>query len=202
MSNELEHRDARPAASQLAIAPSMTAGPVGHGGNAGMLSPTLCGDIDLRIGRDGTWFYHGSPIGRKPLVKLFASVLQRDQAGAYWLVTPAERARITVEDVPFIAVEIDVTGAGQGQCLTLRTNVDDLVEVGPAHRLRVEVDAPSGAPAPYVHVRAGLDARLARSVFYRLVDLAIEAPGPGRLAVWSGGVLFALGTFETDDGQR
>ena len=198
MSKPVERSDAGLAASDLTTTPSANTAPLGQGGNAGGFDPTRRGDIDLRIGRDGTWFYHGSPIGRKPLVKLFASVLQRDQTGDYWLVTPAERARITVDDVPFIAVALEVAGSGETQCLTVRTNVDDLIEVGPAHRLRVEIDPRSGEPAPYVVVRAGLEARLARSVFYQLVDTAVEAPVPGWLAVWSGGMLFPLGGIEPE----
>ena len=104
----------------------------------------------MRIARDGAWFYRGSPIGRLPLVKLFASVLRREADGSYWLVTPAERGRIEVEDVPFLAVELTVAGEGRGQQLIFRTNLDDIVTAGPDHPLRVETAA-SGEPAPYIH---------------------------------------------------
>ncbi len=157
----------------------------------------LCGDFGLRIGRDGTWYYRGSPIGRKPLVKLFASVLRRDDEGGYWLITPAEKGRIEVEDVPFIGVEATISGAGREQTVTLRTNLDEIVTIGPAHPLRVVEDA-SGAPAPYVDVRAGLEARLTRAVFYDLVEHAEERDGAaGReWGLWSGGRYFRLGPAE------
>lgn len=165
----------------------------------GETGPSLCGDVDIRIGRDGTWFYHGSPIGRKPLVKLFASVLRRDAAGDYWLVTPAERARIRVDDAPFVAVELETAGAGAGQTLRFRTNLDEWVAAGPDRPIRVATDAASGEPSPYVTVRPGLEALIARSVFYELVDLAVEDAAAGTLAVWSGGVPFALGPAAASD---
>ena len=135
--------------------------------------PVDCGDLDMRIARDGTWFYRGSPILRLPLVKLFASVLRREADGGYWLVTPAERGRIEVEDVPFLAVELSVAGQGPEQELTLRTNLDEIVTAGPDHPLRVETAA-DGAPAPYLLIRPSLEARLTRPVFYDLVELGIE----------------------------
>ena len=153
------------------------------------------GDIDMRIARDGTWFYHGSAIDRKPLVALFASVLLRDEAGDYWLNTPAEKCRIQVEDAPFLAVEMSVTGSGREQSLTFRTNVDENVTAGPEHPIRV-VSAPvTKEPAPYIHVRGGLDALIARAVFYDLVEIAIEQEidGEKQLGVWSGGAFFPLG---------
>src|SRR5487761_986665 len=151
-----------------------------------------CGDLCIRIARDGTWHYHGSPIGRLPLVKLFASVLRRDADGSYWLVTPAERGRIEVEDVPFLAVELTAAGDGRSQQLIFRTNLDDIVTAGPAHPLRIET-ATSGEPRPYILVRDGIEARLARPVFYQLVDLAgeHECGGQVRFGVWSNGVFFA-----------
>jgi hypothetical protein len=157
--------------------------------------PALCGDIDLRIARDGTWFYHGSPIGRKPLVKLFASVLRRDAAGDYWLVTPAERCRIRVDDAPFTAVELSVARPGPNQELSFRTNIDEIVIAGPDHPIRVVVDPATGEPAPYVLVRDGLEALIVRAVFYDLVDLAVarEVAGARLLGVWSGGGFFPIG---------
>src|SRR6184192_501809 len=106
------------------------------------------GDLDMRIARDGTWYYRGSPINRIPLVKLFASVLRREADGSYWLVTPAERGRVIVEDVPFVAVVVEVQGTGRAQQLIFRTNLDDIVTAGPDHPLRVETAA-DGTPAPY-----------------------------------------------------
>jgi hypothetical protein len=153
-----------------------------------------CRDIEMRIARDGTWFYRGSPIHRLPLVKLFASVLRREADGRYWLVTPAERAGIEVEDVPFLAVALTVEGEGREQQLIFRTNLDDIVTAGPSNPLRVET-AVSGEPAPYVLLRDGIEARLARQVFYDLVELgnAEKVEGRMRFGVWSRGRFFELG---------
>src|SRR5260370_33998037 len=107
------------------------------------------GDLDMRIARDGTWFYRGSPISRMPLVKLFASVLRRERDGSYWLVTPAERGRVTVEDAPFIAVAVDREGEGRDQRLIFRTNLDEIVTAGPAPKLRGAAAEP-GTPAPHI----------------------------------------------------
>ena len=158
----------------------------------------ICGDFGLSIRRDGTWFYRGSPIGRKPLVKLFASVLRRDDTGAYWLVTPAEKGRIDVEDVPFVAVEADIIGSGREQRVTLRTNLDEIVTVGPLHPLRVSEDPATGAPAPYVLVRERLEARLARPIFYELDEPGGELTEGGArvLGIWSSGQFFRLGTLD------
>ncbi len=158
------------------------------------ITPAECGEFDMRIGRDGTWHYRGSPITRLPLVKLFASVLRREADGSYWLVTPVERGRIMVEDAPFLAVELNAAGSGSDQTLMFRTNLDDIVTAGPDHPLRVST-APSGQPAPYILVRGGLEARLSRPVFYELVELADEAEihGETLFGVWSSGVFFPLG---------
>jgi hypothetical protein len=152
------------------------------------------GDLDMRIARDGTWFYRGSPIGRLPLVKLFASVLRRDAEGRYWLITPAERGRIEVEDVPFLAVALNVEGDGRDQRLIFRTNLDEFVTAGPERPLRVETAA-SGEPAPYIRVRDTLEARIARPVFYDLVDLGTEEQvgGTTQFGVWSRDMFFCLG---------
>jgi len=169
-------------------------------GNAGFTSgPILCGDVDIRIDRGGTWFYHGSPIGRKELVRLFASVLSRDTAGEYWMITPAEKCRIQVEDVPFVAIELSISGQGRGQILSFRTNVDDTVTVDEEHPLHVIHHAESGEPSPYVHVRGGLDARLSRAVYYELVGLGVEEDidGERHYGVWSSGVFFPLGQLDT-----
>src|SRR5258708_1345221 len=124
--------------------------------------PAHCGEIDIRIARDGTWFHQGSPIGRKELVRLFSTILRKDPDG-FVLVTPGEKMRIVVEDAPFVAVLLDVEGEGREQRLTFTTNVGDQTVAGAANPIRVETDAGSGEPAPYVHVRRGLEARIARA---------------------------------------
>ena len=156
--------------------------------------------LDMRIARDGTWYYRGSPINRIALVKLFASVLRRESDGSYWLVTPAERGRVEVEDAPFIAVAVDREGEGNGQNLIFRTNLDEIVTAGADHPLRVDTAA-DGTPAPYVLVRPGLEARLSRPVFYDVVEWGYEVPGDGetRLGIWSGGLFFDLGSLEDLD---
>ena len=161
------------------------------GGNR---SPVDCGDLDMRIARDGTWFYRGSPIARPALVKLFASVLRREPDGCYWLVTPVERGRVEVEDVPFLAVALTVQGEGRRQHLIFRTNLDDIVTAGADHPLRVETTT-SGEPAPYILVRDDLEARLTRPVFYDLVDLGkVELiENDSQFGVWSDGRFFRLG---------
>jgi hypothetical protein len=160
--------------------------------------PIDCGHFDIRIARDGTWFHRGSPIGRLPLVRLFSTVLRRDEGGAYWLVTPAERGRITVDDAPFVAVEVTVTGDGRDQQLIFRTNVDDTVAADGDHPLRVVNHAATGEPNPYVLVRDGLEARLSRPVFYELVERGIEERvGDATLfGVWSKGKFFPLGRLD------
>ena len=162
-------------------------------------TPVNHGDLDMRIARDGTWFYRGSPIERLPLVKLFASVLRREPDGSYWLVTPAERGRIAVEDVPFLAVALEREGEGPEQRLIFRTNLDDSVTLGPDRPLRVEIAA-DGQPAPYISVRDGLEARLARPVFYELVELGVEQQVGDRVlfGVWSSGAFFGLGEPDAD----
>jgi uncharacterized protein len=161
--------------------------------------PTELRALDMRIARDGTWFYRGSPINRLPLVKLFASVLRREGDGSYWLVTPAERGRVVVEDAPFIAVAVDRQGTGREQALIFRTNLDEIVTAGPEHPLRVET-APDGTPAPYIMIRPGLEARLSRPVFYELAELGGEelVSGESQFGIWSGGMFFRLGDPETE----
>jgi hypothetical protein len=159
--------------------------------------PAHCGDIDIRIARDGTWFHEGTPIGRKELVRLFSTILRKDPDG-YVLVTPAEKMRIVVEDAPFLAVLLDVEGYGREQKLIFTTNVGDQTIAGVANPIRVETDRGTDEPAPYVHVRKGLEARIARAVFYQLADLAVPGEGEhaGFLGVWSDGVFFRLGLPE------
>ena len=163
-----------------------------------------CGDFDMRIARDGTWFYRGTPIGRKPLVRLFSTVLRREADGTFWLVTPVERGQIIVDDAPFTAVDLDVIpdsgsdsgredGAGEA-VLRFRTNVDETVELGPDHPLRVSLNPETGEPSPYIMVRDGLEALLLRPVFYRLVELAVDSKDGGdEIGVWSKGHYFPLG---------
>jgi uncharacterized protein len=165
------------------------------GGRGKPTSATLpkinsCGDIGLKIGRDGTWYYEGSPIGRKPLVKLFASVLKREADG-YYLVTPVERVPIEVEDAPFLAVAMEAMGEGEAQKLRFLTNLDDAVEAGPTNRLSFRVE-PDGGFAPYIELCQGLPARLTRPVYYELVALAGEGPAGQGQGVWSNGVFFAF----------
>ncbi len=153
------------------------------------------GQFAIRIARNGTWFYRGTPINRKPLVKLFSTVLRRDESGDFWLVTPAERGRIEVEDAPFTAVELSQEGEGRDQVLGLRTNLDEWLELGPDHPIRVVVDPDSAEPRPYILVRDQLEALIVRSLFYQLVDLAVESEQDGarHLGLWSKGAFFSLG---------
>ena len=154
-------------------------------------NPPYCGDIGMAIGADGTWFYLGSPIGRKPLVKLFSRVLRRDLDGRHFLVTPVEKVDIAVADAPFLAVEMEVAGVGAAQNLIFRTNVDDVVRCGGDHPLRFVVEEGSGGLKPYLHVRGRLEALVTRALYYDLVELAVEDEA-GTLGVWSGGALFPL----------
>jgi len=155
-------------------------------------------DFGIRIARDGTWFHQGDPIRRDALVKLFSTVVHRDVEGAFWLVTPVERGRIEVEDAPFLAVEMSVSGQGRDQTLSFRTNVDDIVTADGDHPIVVSLDPATGEPSPYVRVRDRLDALLARPVYYQLVDLAEErrVAGDMVLGVWSTGTFFVLGPKE------
>ncbi|MFC3205206.1 MAG: DUF1285 domain-containing protein [Mesorhizobium sp.] len=148
-------------------------------------NPPFCGDIDMEIRQDGTWFYMGTPIGRMPLVQLFSTVLRKDEDGKTYLVTPVERVGIRVADAPFVAVEADISGEGGEQAITLRTNVGDVVEVGPGHPLRFVDEAETGGLKPYVLVRGRLEALVARSVMYELV-------GHGEEIMVDGTLVFAL----------
>ena len=163
--------------------------------SAGLPKLNLCGDIGLRIDRDGTWYYQGSPIGRKGLVKLFASVLRREDDGRYYLVTPVEKVPIEVEAMPFVAVEMWRGGSGEAQSLTFRSNVDDEVTAGPEHPIGFEA-GPGGSFTPFILVRDGLRARLARPVYYELAGLAVEQPGSAAPGVWSGGAFFRFPAAE------
>lgn len=154
-------------------------------------NPPYCGPIPMRIARDGTWHYMGTPIGRAAMVRLFSTILRREPDGSHVLVTPVERVGIEVEDAPFIAVSLEAKGEGQSGELRFLTNVGDEIVAGPENPIRVAEDPKTGEPSPYVRVRGGLEARLARPVFYELADRAEEREGA--LGVWSGGAFFRLG---------
>lgn len=166
-------------------------------------SPALdsCGDLGIRIDRDGRWFYHGSPINRKEMVCLFASVLQRDEQGRYWLITPEERGTITVDDVPFLAVEMFTDQCGRDLVVSFRTNVDEMVTVDADHPLRIAECPATGEPQPYVRVRDGIEARLTRSVYYELVAKGFEENLNGQrvYGLWSSGTFFPLGRLTEGD---
>ncbi len=160
----------------------------------------LCGELPIRIDREGLWFYHGTPINRQELVKLFASAMERDDEGRYWLITPQEMGEIEVEDAPFLGVELFVSGEGEDQIITLRTNMDDRVTLDLGHALRITTHPETGEPRPYVEVRPGLEARLVRPVYYELVDLGVETQVDDRpiLGIWSSGIYFQIGRLEED----
>jgi len=153
--------------------------------------PPYCGDIGLAITRDGRWHYRGSPIGRPAMVKLFARILRKDADGRFYLVTPVEKVDVAVEDAPFLAVELEVSGKGREQSLIFRTNVDDLVRCGPGHLLRLVEGEPDHGFKPYVQIRGKLEALVTRPLVYDLVALAEDGPD-GRAGLWSGGAFFPL----------
>ncbi|WP_420568707.1 DUF1285 domain-containing protein [Thalassovita sp.] len=156
-------------------------------------NPPFCGDLDIRIARDGTWFYLGTPFGRPELVRLFSTILRKDD-DKYFLVTPVEKVGITVDDAPFVAVDFDVTGKGVDQTLTFHTNVGDVTTAGPDAPIRVTRDPETGEPSPYVLVRTNLEALIDRKSFYRLVDLGAHHPidGTNWFGLWSGGQFFPI----------
>ena len=164
-------------------------------------NPPFCGDLDMRIAADGTWFYLKTPIGRPALVKLFASVLKRE-GDRYFLVTPVEKCGITVDDVPFIAVELRVEARGADQTLHFRTNVDDWVACGSEHALRYTPEEGTGGLRPYLHVRRDLWARVKRALFLDLVDLGEErdVEGVRMFGVVSGGAFFAMAPADEIEG--
>jgi hypothetical protein len=156
-------------------------------------NPPFCGDLDMRIATDGTWFYLKTPIGRPALVKLFASVLKRED-DKYFLVTPVEKCGIQVDDAPFLAVEMKIEDGPKGHILNFRTNVDDWVRCGPEHTLRFEPEPDTGGLKPYLHVRRDLWAKVSRSLFYDLVELGKEqdVKGERMFGVMSDGEFFAM----------
>ncbi len=166
-------------------------------------NPEYCGDLDIRIAQDGSWHYLGTPIGRQRLVRLFASVLRKDEDGRTYLVTPVEKIGISVDDAPFLAVEMAVDGQGRDQVVSFRTNVDDVVTAGPDHPLRFEEEPGTDGVKPYVLVRGRLEALVTRALLYDLAELAEEAESDGRrrLGIWSGGMFFPMhGSTAQDPG--
>lgn len=157
--------------------------------------PEHCADMDIEILSDGRWLHDGHPITRPALVKLFSTILRKDKDGCTYLVTPVEKVKVRVARAPFIATSVQIQGKGTGQTLFFTTNVDDVVRCGPERPLRVQTDPDTLQPLPFVMVRHGLEALISRSVFYQLVDLAVEHDlGEGiQLGVWSDEAFFALG---------
>ena len=151
-------------------------------------NPSHCGDSEMRIARDGTWFHQGSPIGRQAMVRLFSTILRREADGSFVLVTPVEKLDIQVEDAPFVAVELKADGEGEAGSLAFRLNTGEIVIAGPDHPLRFEAGA--DGPHPYLRVRGGLDALVARPVYYELAELALAGGEPPGL--WSGGAFFPM----------
>jgi uncharacterized protein len=160
-------------------------------------NPPFCGDLDMRIAADGTWYYMQTPIGRPALVRLFASVLKRE-GDKYFLVTPVEKCGIRVDDAPFLAVELNVEQSPSGRLLNFRTNVDDWVACGPQHALRFEPEAGTGGLKPYLHVRRDLWAKVTRALFFDLVELGEEreVDGAAMFGVTSQGVFFPMAPAE------
>lgn len=185
-------KPATPDAGSLA-ASAQKAGKKGGLPPVHLWNPPFCGDLDMRIARDGTWFYLGTPIGRAPLVRLFSTILKLED-GKYFLVTPVEKVGITVDDAPFVAVDFTAEGQGRDQRLSFETNVGDTVTAGPEHPIRVTRDAATGEPAPYVMVRAGLEALIDRKSFYRLVELGVDEEHEGArwFGLWSDGAFFPV----------
>lgn len=151
--------------------------------------PTHCGDSEMRIARDGTWFHQGSPIGRREMVRLFSTILRREPDGGHVLVTPGEKLDIAVEDAPFVAVEVKSEGAGHDRSLAFRLNTDDLIVAGPDNAIRFE--SQDDGPHPYLHVRGGLEALIARAVYYELAEIAL-GEGDDPPGLWSNGAFFPM----------
>lgn len=152
-------------------------------------NPAHCGDSEMRIARDGTWYHQGGPIQRPAMVRLFSTILRREPDGRFVLVTPVEKLDIAVEDAPFVAVELKIDGTGSDGRLAFRLNTDDVVVAGPNHPLRVETH--EDGPHPYVQVRKGLDALISRALYYELAQLALDN-GSSPPGVWSDGAFFGL----------
>ena len=162
-------------------------------------NPDFCGDIDMRIAVDGTWFYMGTPIARERMVRLFSTVLRKDDDGKTYLVTPVEKIGITVDDAPFIANQMEILQDGGQQLITFTTNVGDKVVAGEGNPIRVDIDPDTEEPRPYVTVRGNLEALIARPVFYELVERAVqtEPDGAMSLAIESDSKVFSLGSWSS-----
>lgn len=189
--SEREQLNVNPSAENLAAA-AKAAGRKGPP-PVHLWNPPFCGDLDMEIRRDGTWFYLGTPIGRHALVKLFASIIRKDGED-YFLVTPVEKVGIRVVDAPFVAVDAELTGTGRDQRITFTTNVEDVVTAGPEHPIRVERDPETGEPAPYVLVRRNLEALIDRKTFYRLIERGTHEVHDGErwFGLWSDGMFFPV----------
>jgi len=183
--------------SQFSLAELMTALEDTEGGQRPVetWNPSYCGEMDMVIKADGSWWHEGSPITRRALVDLFASILRKDEDGETYLVTPVEKIKIDVERGHFVAVRVDVEGEGSAQRVFFTTNLDEVIEAGEAHPIRVETDTDTMEPAPYVTVRGRLEASLNRPVFYELVENAVERDTHEgkQLGIWADGQFFPLG---------
>lgn len=184
----------KPSADGILAAATAATNAIGRRGPAPvhLWNPPFCGDLDIRIARDGTWYYLGTPIGRPAMVHLFSSILKRE-GDRYFLVTPGEKVGITVDDAPFVAVDFEVTGEGKNQQVTFETQVGETVTCGPDHPLRV-MRAEDGEPSPYILVRDGLEALIDRKSFYRMVEICAHEPHEGAawFGLWSGGRFFPV----------
>lgn len=158
-------------------------------------NPDYCGEMDMVIKADGSWWHEGSPLTRRGLIDLFASILRKDADGETYLVTPVEKIKIAVERAPFVAVRVDIEGEGKSQRIFFTTNLDDVVEAGPESPIRVETDPETLEPAPFVTIRGRLEAALKRSVFYELVEHAVERDTDEgkQLGIWASCTFFPLG---------
>jgi hypothetical protein len=164
-------------------------------------NPDFCGSINMRIAPDGSWYYMDTPISRPAMVKLFSTVLRKDDDD-YFLVTPVEKLAIIVEDVPFFVVRCERTGAGKDQVLSFETLTDDMVIADKDHAIRVEIDEKSGEPSPYIHIRGGMEGRINRAVYYELVALAEPMQGnDNTYGVWSSGMFFPIGQVDGDEDE-
>ncbi len=183
-----------PAQSLLQSLPQSASGDAREPAPVHLWQPPLSGELDMHIARDGTWYYQGGPITRKALAQLFSGILRLDEDGRYYLVTPVERWAIKVDDVPFVAVRLEVEGQGKEQRLAFFTSLEHRVVAGEEHPIRVEVDVQTRQPSPYVLLRTNLQALIHRNVFYQLADLAVEqeVDGVQRTGVWSAGMFFPI----------
>lgn len=163
--------------------------------NSAALREIIGCDSDFRIARDGTWYYQGSPMGRQAMVRLFSTILCRDENGEYWLKTPVEKCRIEVEDAPFLMIGMRVRDLEQGRTLCFKTNVNEWVALDAEHPMELRADPETGDPVPYIHVRDGLDAKLSRNTYYELAEYALAegTEQDGKRGVRSAGVFYALG---------